>query len=135
MSKQAYFKLFSFAQVRSLHVKTVLFRAILFSLSMQFNCIWLIYRTVLGVTIPCPSGSGSNANEGVLCIPQSSSIIGTSPSDCLVLYPEHSLGVGVLPLGKETVCVFYSRLGKRIVDIWFLLPFYYFILTFPLIYS
>ena len=30
------------------------------------------------------SGPGSDGNEGVLCIPQSSSIIGTSPSDCLV---------------------------------------------------
>ena len=33
----------------------------------------------------------SNGNEGVLCIPQISSITGTSPSDCLVSYPEHSL--------------------------------------------
>ena len=33
------------------------------------------------------SGPGSDGNEGVLCIPQSPSIIGTPPSDCLVLYP------------------------------------------------
>ena len=31
-------------------------------------------------------------NEGVLRIPQSSSITGTSPSNCLVSYPAHSLG-------------------------------------------
>ena len=38
------------------------------------------------------SGPGSDGNEGVLRIPQSSSIAGTSPSDCLVSYPGHSLG-------------------------------------------
>ena len=35
---------------------------------------------------------GVMGNEGALCIPQSSSITGTSPSDCLVSYPGHSLG-------------------------------------------
>ena len=39
------------------------------------------------------SGPGSNGNEGVLYIPQSSSITGNSPSDCLVSYPGHLLGV------------------------------------------
>ena len=34
----------------------------------------------------------SDGNEGVFNIPQSSSIIGTSPSDCLVSYPGNSLG-------------------------------------------
>ena len=32
----------------------------------------------------------TDGNEGVLRIPQSSSIAGTSPSDCLVSYPGHS---------------------------------------------
>ena len=40
------------------------------------------------------SEPGSNGNEGVRCIPQSSSITGTSPSDCLVSYPGHSLEAG-----------------------------------------
>ena len=31
-------------------------------------------------------------NEGVLHIPQSSSITGATPSDCLVSYPRNSLG-------------------------------------------
>ena len=43
------------------------------------------------------SGPGSNGNEGVLRIPQSSSTAGTSPSDCLVSYPGHSLGGGSSP--------------------------------------
>ena len=38
------------------------------------------------------SGSGSNGNEGALHIPQSSSITGTSSSNCLVSYPGRSLG-------------------------------------------
>ena len=40
------------------------------------------------------SGPGSDGNEGVLCIPQSSIITETSPSDCLMLYPGLSLEVG-----------------------------------------
>ena len=38
------------------------------------------------------SGPGINGNKGVLHIPQSSSITGTSPSDYLVSYLRHSLG-------------------------------------------
>ena len=49
-------------------------------------------RALSGATILGQSGPGSNGNEGVLRIPQSPSITGTSPSDCLVSYPGHSLG-------------------------------------------
>ena len=51
------------------------------------------------------SGPGSNGNEGVLRIPQSSSTAGTSPSDCLVSYPGHSLGGGVTPLQRSSRCI------------------------------
>ena len=53
------------------------------------------------------------ATEGVLRIPQSPSITGTSPSDCLVSYQDTRWG-GVLTLSREAVGVFYSlsRLGK-----------------------
>ena len=57
-------------------------------------------RALSGVTIPGQSGPGSNDNEGVLRIPQSSSIAGTSPSDCFVSYSRHSfggIGGGVYP--------------------------------------
>ena len=47
--------------------------------------------TLSVATTPDQSGPGSNGNEGVLHIPQSLSITGTSPSDCLVSYPGHSL--------------------------------------------
>ena len=54
----------------------------------------------------------------VLRIPQSPSITGTSPSDCLVSYPGHSL-VSVLPLCRGAVGVFYSpsRLGNSILSL------------------
>ena len=58
----------------------------------RFSSIQPIDRTLSGATTPGQSGPGSDGNEGVLCIPQSSSIAGTLPSDCLVSYPGHSLG-------------------------------------------
>ena len=47
--------------------------------------------TLSGHTIPSQSGPGSDDNEEILCISQSSNMTGTSPSDCLVSYPGHSL--------------------------------------------
>ena len=59
-----------------------------------------------GATTPGQSIPGSDGNEGVLRIPQSSSIAGTSPSDCLVSYPGHSLGGGGLtPLQRSSQCI------------------------------
>ena len=71
--------------------KTVLFQTVQFRISTQFSSIWPLDITLSGATNPGRSGPGSDGNEGVLSIPQSSSITGTSPSDCLVSYPEHSL--------------------------------------------
>ena len=107
--------------------KTVLFQIIQFSISTQFKCKYCLIvknisisnysvysnnsvqhkyavssiqpmnRALLGATTPGQGGPGSDGNEGVLRIPQSSSTAGTSPSDCLVLYPGHSLGGGSYP--------------------------------------
>ena len=44
--------------------------------------LYAIDRIGSGATTPSLSGPGSNGNEEVLRIPQSSSITGTSPSDC-----------------------------------------------------
>ena len=57
--------------------------------------------------------AGRNDHEGVLRVPQSSSITGTSPSDCLVSYQD-TPWLGVLLFYRDTVGVFYSpsRLGK-----------------------
>ena len=73
------------------NVKTVLFQTIQFIISTQFSSIYPINRTLSGATTPGQSGPGSDGNKGVLHIPQSSSITGASPSDCLVSYPGHPL--------------------------------------------
>ena len=54
---------------------------------MSNSSIWHIDRTLLGAITPGQSGPGSDGNEEVLCIPQSTSITGASPSDCLESYP------------------------------------------------
>ena len=61
---------------------------------MQFSSIEPIDRALSGTTISGQSGPGSNGNEGVLHIPQTSSIIGTSPSGRLVSHPGLSWGGG-----------------------------------------
>ena len=68
----------------------------------QFSSIWPIDRALSGATTPEQSGPVSDDNEGVIRISWGSSIIGTSPSDCLVWYRRHSLGGG-LTLCKELV--------------------------------
>ena len=65
MSKQFNFKLFSLALIRSLIF------------------IWPVDRTLSDGTTPGQSEPGIDGNEDLLRIPQSSSITGTSPSDCL----------------------------------------------------
>ena len=57
-----------------LNEKTVLFQAILYSISIQFSSIWLIDRTLPDAATPGQSEPGSNGNEEILLIPQSSSI-------------------------------------------------------------
>ena len=71
--------------------QTGLIQTIQFSISIQFSSIQPIDRALSGASIPGQSGPGSDDNEEVLHIPQSSSITGTSPPDCLVSYPGHSL--------------------------------------------
>ena len=51
---------------------------------MSNNSIWPIDRTLSGATDPGQSGPGIDGNEGVLCIPQSSSITESLLSECLV---------------------------------------------------
>ena len=63
--------------------------------------------TLSGATLAGQSGPGNDGNEGVLGIPQRSSITGASASDYSVSDPGHS-SRGVLPLSRDTVGVFYS---------------------------
>ena len=62
-------------------------------------------RALSGATTPGQSGPGSDGDEVVVRIPQSSSIAWTSPSYCLVSYPGHSLGGGLTPLQRCSQCI------------------------------
>ena len=83
---------------------TVLFQTIQFSISIQFSSIWPIDRNLSDATSPGQSGSGSNGNKVVLCVPQSSSITGASRSDCLVSYLGHSLE-GLILMQRSSRCI------------------------------
>ena len=86
------FKTIQFSIITQFKCQTVLFQVIQFNKSTQFSSISSIDRTLSGVTTPGQSGPGSDGNEGMLCIPQSSSITRPSALDCLVSYAVHSLG-------------------------------------------
>ena len=57
-------------------------------------------------------GPGSNGNEGVLHIHQSSSITETSPSDFLVSYPGHLLVGWLAPLQRNSRCILQPQLTE-----------------------
>ena len=67
--------------------KTVLFQPIQLSINTQFGSIWPYKVLPLRASVDL----GAMAIKGVLHIPQSSSITGASPSDCLVSYPGYLL--------------------------------------------
>ena len=85
MIKHVYFKQFSLACHLSSHSLNVKH----FYLSQRLN--------LSGAATPSQSGPGSDGNEWVLRIPLNFSITKALPSDCLVSYPEHLLGVGAYP--------------------------------------
>ena len=86
MLKQFYFKPFNLVQIRSLNAKQ--------SHLKQHSLI--LFDLLIG--------PGSDSNEGVLRIPQSSSIIGTSPLDCLVSYQD-TRWWGSTPLQRSSLCI------------------------------
>ena len=93
------------------------FQTIQFNISTMFNSILPIDRVLSGATSPSLSEPGSDGNKGVLCIPQSSSITGTSPSDCFVSYPGHSLWESYPSAERQSVyltgpLLFISRVSK-----------------------
>ena len=84
---------------------------------MSNNSIQPIDRNLSGTTIPGHSRSGSDGNEGVLCIPQRSSITGASPSDCFVSYRGHSLRRGSYP-SAEMQLVYSTAPADWVIVIW-----------------
>ena len=91
-------------------LKIVLFQAAQFSISTQISSISpLDIRTGSGATIPDQTGPRSDGNKGVLCIPKSSCITETSPSNCLVLYTEYSFVGGLTPQQRSSQCNLLSQ--------------------------
>ena len=71
-------------------------------------------KALSSATTPIQSRHGNNGSEGVLHIPQSSSITGTSPLDCLVSYPGLPLGEGSYPL-LEVLSVYSTLPANRAI--------------------
>ena len=75
-------------------------------------------RCLSGAAIPGQSGPGSNGNEGVPRLRQSSRITGTSPSDCLVSYLGHLLG-GLTSVQSCSRCIQQPQpTGQTIFELW-----------------
>ena len=89
--------------------KTVLFQIVQFSISILFNSIYPINRTLSGATIPGQSGPGSDDNEGVPRIPQTSKITGTAPSDRLMSHPEQKYCVKQVQTAYWTLAIHSHR--------------------------
>ena len=66
-------------------------------------------RALSGATTSGQSGPGSDGNERVLCIPQSSSTAGTSPSACLVSYQDILL--------RCSQCIFQPQLTGQYTEL------------------
>ena len=93
-------------------------QTIQFSINTQFSSIWPIDRALPGTTTPSQRGPGSNGNKGILCIPQSSRITGTSPSDCLVSYQDtHCDGGGFTPLQRCSWCILQPQLTGQYTEL------------------
>ena len=75
----------------------------LFSISTQFSFGWFIDRTLSDTTTPGKSRPGSDGNECVLRIPQSSNITANTLSDCLVSYLGHTLPGSYFYAKKQSV--------------------------------
>ena len=69
------------------------------------NSIWFIDRTLTGATTSGQNGQGSNGNQRILCIHQSSK---TRISLDLVSYLGQSLGCEILTKCRDAVGIFYS---------------------------
>ena len=70
------------------------------------------FMALSGATTLGQSGLRSDGYERLLRIPQSSRITGTSPSDCLVSYPGHTLVVvvgGLTPLQRCSRCILHPK--------------------------
>ena len=92
----------------------------------QFSSISPVDRTLLCATTEGQNGPGSNANEGVLCIPKSSCNTEGSPSDCLVSYAGHLLGEFYPSAEMQSVCILQPQFtGTKLLNKLFLEIIYF----------
>ena len=70
---------------------------------MSNRSIWPIDKTLSGASIAIQSIPRSDGNEGKLYTPQRYIITGTSLSDSLVSYPEHSLEASYPSAEKQSI--------------------------------
>ena len=87
MWKTVLFQEVQFSISTQFNIKTVSFQIIQFSISMHFSSIWAIDWTLSGTTTPGQSWPGSDGNEEVLRIPQSSMLSAISRTFVGVGYP------------------------------------------------
>ena len=116
-------QLFVYAQLDD---QTALFQTIQFS--MPF--VWTQFKSQFYLSHECPfsssstpsqSGPGSDGNEEVLRIPQSSSITGASSSDCLHI--EKMLSVySIVPADWAIGHTFWSYLSSEMWSVYFIVP-------------
>ena len=83
------------------------------SMSVKLSSIWLIDMTLSGPNNSGLSEPGSEGKEEVLRIPQSFSVTGASPSDCLVSYPGYSVG-GLTPLQWCNWCILRPQSTRQV---------------------
>ena len=114
--KTILFRTIQFCMSTQFKCQTVLFQAIRLSISTQFSSIWPIDRALSDVITPGQSGPGSDGNEVILRISQSSSISVTSISDCLVSYPGHTLG-GSYPTA-DVLSLYSTASGDLAIQQW-----------------
>ena len=93
-----------------LHIQTGLLQTIQFSIRTQFSSNQPTDGALSGASTQRPNVPGSDDNKGVLRIHRSSSITGASEK--VFSFISRTLVVGVLPLCRDAVGVFYipSRL-------------------------
>ena len=97
----------------------VLFLNSLYHERMKEKKQWLLFPSKFASVHwirPYQSGLGSDHNEEMLYIPQSSSITGTTSSDYLVSYPRHSLVESYPSADVELVCS--TALANWAIDIY-----------------
>ena len=82
----------------------------------RFSSIWPRDRPLSGAASPGQSGPLSDGNKGILGLLQSSSITEASPSDCLVSYPGHSLGMSYPSVEMQSV--YSTSLANWAIEGW-----------------